>query len=294
MSKLAFVVALLALGVGGFAVYGQQGVRDDLAAVSEGQQTLDGRLLAIERALTELQRAPAAGELLVGTAPASAPVPAGPDAGPALSGAARPPARPVSVEQRLAQLESALAAAGQPGTKTSGAQTLEFGDDAAPMTFSFGGRGFLGSVDQASKTLSLDASQRAGLERTVEDVKRELAGLHERPNDEGVTMKQLQAGWKPEDSFGEDGMAGLHEHMAKVARFRASKVPGSSETYAQAERRIRKDGKGRARSYLNADQAKTWDKSHTDGLFGGGDHMGASVMVMDSAPVIEFAGPTVK
>ena len=37
--------------------------------------------------------------------------------------------------------------------------------------------------------------------------------------------------------------------------------PGTNETYGEAERRIRKEGKERARSLLDADQARVWDRS---------------------------------
>ena len=92
--------------------------------------------------------------------------------------------------------------------------------------------------------------------------------------------------------MGEDGMAKFHEHMAEMSRLRQSKVPGTNETYAQAERRLRKDGKARARSFLNPDQAKTWDKSHTDMLFGGGGGMaGASFLSIEAAPPLKVVSP---
>lgn len=286
MGKTALLVALVACGLAGWALYEQRGAREDLAAVTEGQQSLDGRLLAIERGLADLRQAPAPGETLSAPAPDSA-APADGAQGPALAGAPKPAPRALSLEQRLAKLEQDLA--GRAKGAAAGARIEVPGaDDDAPLTLSFGPRNWLGSLDQATKALNLDASQRSGLERVIEDVQREWAALREQPNEEGQTLKQLQESFNPTSSFGEEGMAGLHEHMAKVARFHASKVPGTNETYEQAARRIRKDGKARARSYLNADQAKTWDKSHTEALFGGGEAMHASVMVMDAAPVFEF------
>jgi hypothetical protein len=285
MSKTAFVLAFLALALAGWTSYQQCGAREELTAVLDGQQALDTRLAALERGLATLRDAPAPAEPL--TAPSPSPTP---DAeGPALAGTARPGPRPASVEQRLAKLEQESAARAKPAAASDGPQiAFEGAEGGAPVTFSFGPQNWIGNVNQATKKLGLDDSQTSGLERVVEDVKRELDALHQRPNEEGLTMKQLQDEFKPGDAFGEEAMAGLHEHMAKMAKFRASKVPGTNETYAQAERRIKKDGKARARSYLSADQAKTWDKSHTDGLFGGGgEHMAASVMVMDAPPVFD-------
>jgi hypothetical protein len=283
MSKTALALASAALALAGWTSLQQCGAREDLSAVLDGQQALDVRLGALERGLAGLRDAQPPAEVLTAPAPARA---ADAEA-PALAGTARPGPRPASVEQRLAQLERQLAAREKPAAAGGPQVAFEGGEGGAPVTFSFGPGNWIGNVNQATKALGLDDSQRAGLERVVEDVRREIQALHERPNEDGVTMKQIQEGFQPGDAFGEEAMAGLHEHMAKMAKFRASKVPGTDETYAQAERRIRKDGKARARSYLNADQAKTWDKSHTDGLFGGGESMAASVVVMDGAPVLE-------
>lgn len=290
MVKLSLVLAVLAASVAGWLAWERQAILDDLALLREEQQASGARLLSIERGVAALQARAPEGAMLTAVAPPAADSPggasvsaSGANTGPGLVGATRPP---VSVEQRVAELERQLATA-------RSAPAAAPAPVATPQIY-MSPRGWLGSLDQAEKELKLDASQKSNLERVIDDVERELDALSTRPNGDGKTLKQLQEEFKPEGFMGEEGMAKMHEHLAAVSRFRQSKVPGTNETYAEAERRVRKEGKARARSFLSPEQAKTWDKSHTDMLFGrGGGGMAGAFVSMDAAP-IEITLPAVR
>ena len=285
MAKLALVLAFLAAGAAGWLVAGRQCQEHDLAQLREAHEAADARLMTVERELARLQAARGPEESLSAppaTNRAGSPGESPPTGGPGL---VPTPRAPSTFEQRIEKLEQQLAAA----QAESRAPKAEAG--AARPPFVFNSRGFLGSIEQAEKELKLDASQKAGIERVIDDVERELEALSTRPNEEGKTLKELQESFHPELGMGEEGMAKLHEHMAALSRLRQNKVPGTNETYGEAERRVRKDGKARARSFLSQDQAKTWDKSHTDMLFGGGGMAGASFLSIESGPAMEVVLP---
>jgi hypothetical protein len=291
MSKVALVVALLAAGLAGWTAFERECLRGELARVDEAQQGVEARLAEAERALAQLRAGspPEVALLAAPGAPGGTPVDA---TTPGVAGAGGPSLAttqkaPATVEQRLAQLEKELAAA-----RTEKGASKDEG--AAPAPFVLSSPRFLGSLEQAEKQLKLDAAQKAGLERVIDEVERDLDALATRRNDEGKTLKELQEAFRPaagydEGGMGEEGMAKFHEHMAALARFRASKVPGTNETFAEAERRIRKEGKARARAYLSPEQAKTWDRSHVDPLFRGGSGGGDGFVVtsFEAGPAIQ-------
>jgi hypothetical protein len=276
MARIALVIAVLALGLGGWALLDRECLRCELARVDDAQQGLEARLVEAERALASLREgAPDANPLLEAPAVASGLEGAGGATGaPASQGPrlAAAPRAPAGVEERLAQLEKELAATREARAASKAAAT------GAGSAFVLSAPTFLGSLDQAEKQLKLDAAQKAGLERVIDEVERELDALSTRRNDEGKTLKELQDAFRPEAGIGEDGVARFHEQMAALARFRNSKVPGTNETYAEAERRIRQEGKSRARGYLSPEQAKTWDRSHVDPLFRGGSNANNAVV----------------
>jgi len=285
VAKLALVLAFLAAAAAGWLVAGRQCQETELAQLRAAHEAADARLMTVERALVRLQAARGPEESLSAPLTTSAPHTPGasvPTGGPGLVPSLH--AR-TAFEQRIEKLEQGLAAA----QAESPASKAEEGAARAP--FVFNSRGFLGSIEQAEKELKLDAAQKAGIERVIDDVERELEALASRPNEEGKTLKELQESFHPEVGMGEEGMAKFHEHMAARTRLRQSKVPGTNETYAEAERRLRKDGKARARSFLNQDQAKSWDRSHTDMLFGGGGMAGASFVSIESGPPMEVVLP---
>lgn len=263
MGKLALALSLLALGGAGFAVWSAErerpsGDRDVF------QTSVDARLAAIERGLAELAARPAPVPLLTAAPSAAGAVPefgaGAPTVGPLLQGS---PKAPLSVEQRIAELEKRLAA--RAGAESAGVP-LPAGEGAQFMSST----GFWPDAAAAAKALKLDSVQTSRLEGIVESTQRELDNLFAKPNEDGVLWKDVNAGLQIEGGDPGEFMGKIGEHMKKVSKFRSGKVPGTSETYKEAEQRIRKDGKDRARSLLDTDQAKVWDRSHPDSLFQGG------------------------
>lgn len=290
MSKLALVVALVGAGASGWLVSERCALQGQVEGLEQAQQAAEARLLAAERTLAALGSAQAQPVLLAAAAPASeAPAgapgaaPAAAPSGPGLSAAPRTAAPAPALEERLARLEQDLA-------KERAARTTP----PLPPTWQ-ATNSWLGNVEQAEKALKLDSTQKAGLERAIEDTTRELTNLASLRGEGGKTLKELQDAMRAplqQGVSGEEAQARFHENMAALQRFRQGKVPGTSETFAQAERRIRQEGRTRARSYLNADQAKQWDSSVTDPLFRGpgGVEAGTSV-VFASGSVGGEGGP---
>ena len=275
MGKLALVLSVLALGGAGWVVWSScDRVRPSEDA--QGMQAVDTRLAAIERTLAELAARPAPAPLLSGTATASPGLTTGggtPTVGPRLEGSPKPAP---TVEERIAELEKRLAAG---DGKAEAPNPL--GPDAGQA---FAPQGFWQDAAAAAKALKLDSVQTSRLEKIVEDTERELDTLYAKPNEEGVLWKDVNQGLTLEVGEPGDLMGKIGEHMKKTSKFRNGKVPGTNETYAEAERRIRKDGKDRARSLLDADQARVWDRSHPDALFhggGGSDGFGITTFVND-------------
>ena len=64
----------------------------------------------------------------------------------------------------------------------------------------------------------------------------------------------------------------------EINKFKKSRIPGSSETFGEAEKRIKDDAFHEMRRFLKPEQAKKWDKAHKDHLLGPGG--GASFVSM--------------
>ncbi|MFM8979384.1 MAG: hypothetical protein ACKOSS_02825 [Planctomycetia bacterium] len=288
MARLALLVALVGAGVCGWLVGERSALQGQVASLEQAQQAAEARLLQAERALAALGSAPAEPALLAAApapeapaaAPGSAPATA---ARPGLTAAPRTAAPAPALEERLARLEQDLA-------KERAARAAP---PAAPAWRP--DNRFLTSVEQAEKALNLDGAQKAGLERAIEDTTRELTNLASLRGEDGKTLKELQEAMRAplqQGMAGEEAQARFHENMAALSRFRQGKVPGTSETFAEAERRIRREGRNRARSYLNPEQAKQWDNSMTDPLFRGPGGMEAGTSVVFAAsPLGGDSGP---
>lgn len=276
MGKLALVLASLALAGAAWAVCSVERARpsEDSGATA----AIDARLATIERTLADLASRPAPAPLLAAP-PASGGLVTGggsPTLGPLLQGV--PKAAP-TLDQRVAELEKQVARAKEEaGRAAEGFQVAGAGAQV------FSPPGFWGTPEAAAKALKLDSVQASRLEGIVESTQRELDALFAKPNEEGVLWKDVNQGLTLEGGEPGDLMGKIGEHMKKVAKFKGGKVPGTNETYAEAERRIRKDGKDRARSLLDADQAKVWDRSHPDALFHGGssDSFGVITTMTDA------------
>lgn len=291
MSNAALPVALLALAAAGYALY-QEHEREDAACAARTQAAdTAARLDALERELGALRRvAPEPSSLSASPAPeepaagaASAPA----STGPGLAGSPRTArTAPPSPEGRVAALEQEVA-------RLKEAESERTKNGRGPTFFTSGPA--FHDVESAARALNLDPGQKSDLERIVEEAKRRLEDLSGVPNDEGVTGRSLADALRRPLEEGQDLSVVMTENMAKNARWRASKVPGTNETYGQAEQRIRKESKDRARRLLSAEQAKTWDRSPSDLLFaqgGTGMGLGATVMVVGDAAAVEVRADT--
>lgn len=283
MSKLALLLALLASAAAGWLLSERSALQEQVTSLEQSQQATEARLLQAERALGALGTVTAQPSLEAAAPVADAA--GGGEAGtgtgsagrPGLSAAPRAAASAPALEERLARLEQDLAK-----ERASRAAV------PTPPTWQASPR-FLASVEQAEKALNLDSAQKAGLERAIEDTTRELTQLASLRGEDGKTLKDLQEALRApmQQGAGEEGMARFHENMAALQRFRQGKVPGTAESFAQAERRIRQEGRNRARSYLNPEQAKQWDGSITDPLFRGPGEAGGTAFVLTSGTVGE-------
>jgi hypothetical protein len=284
MGKLALLLSVLALGGAGWAVYALESRPH--AECGDGRDAVVARLAAIERSLAELKARPAPAVPL--EAPATPSVATGggtPTLGPLLT---PPQRRAATVEERLAAIEKGLAESREAGTRA----TLADGEEAQLHPVGQAMPGFWTDVESAAKAMKLESVQASRLEGIVESTRRELDALYDRPNEEGLKWKDVNEELKLDATEPGELMSKIGEHMKKVSKFRNGKIPGSNETYGEAERRIRKEGKDRGRSLLDADQAKVWDRSHPDALFGGqlgGDSLGA--VTFFSSPTFETVLP---
>lgn len=261
MDKLAVVLALAALGVGVFAAFGQERQATTVTAGANDtaiHERLDTLTAAIEELRHQVGTPP-----LAGTAEATASgTPSLQGSGtavaegdtPAATGASRIEAMAAELEATKARLDEVEKAADRP---FSGAT---FGPPS----------NFYMSADQAAKALKLDDRQTQDLEDIVASTQDQLEALMNTPNEDGELLNDiapiafdLEEGEAPNIDVGK-----IMETMGKRAKFMRGKVPGTDETYREAAARIRKDGKSRARDILSPEQAKTWDKAHTDPMFG--------------------------
>ncbi len=275
MDKLAVILAVIAVGLGGYATFGK--TEGSGASYDTSVSDLAERIATLE-AQNESYRE------MLGVEGAMAADGPSPESGTATAGALKGRA-PVGMPKRVAELEAKFDSydkrfADMEAKAASAPKRRSF--DHAPA---FMGKKFLANLDQAEKALSLDANQRAQMDRIIDSTKTELDRLYEIPNDDGKTLKELMKPTKINlGGDAESTVVSLMGNFGKIRKFKKSKVPGSNETYAEAEKRIRDAGKRDARGLLNQDQQKTWDGSHTDPLFGRGATAGAMI-AFDSAVV---------
>jgi hypothetical protein len=144
---------------------------------------------------------------------------------------------------------------------------------------------FIGSVEDAARELKLDDRQRAEVERAVADVRADIERLRAIPNDDGKTWADVSS-QQVSLGDGDHGFALMLPNMTERKRFLDSRVPGRSETYGQAEERIRGEGRRRVEDVLTPEQRETWDDAHTAPLFGGsgGDFFISAVSVETPTP----------
>lgn len=273
MDKLALILAVVGIGLGAYAAFGQSdstGTTYD-SSVSD----LESRLATLEAENAEYRK------LLGVGAPMSAEgAPAGKLEGRSHLGV---PGRVAELEAKLATYDKRFesmeaSAAKQPSSSGRWSNNMP----------AFTSKGFLASAAQAEKRLGLDSGQRAQLDRVIESTQRDLEDLYATPNDDGETLKALMQPPELKADDIENGAIRILGNFGKIRKFKQGKVPGSNETYAEAEKRIINSGKRDARGLLSEDQAKKWDNSHSDHLFRPKGAMGSGAVVsMGFETVIE-------
>lgn len=279
MDKLAVVLAAVAVGLGGYAAFGPSSAAPG-TPYDTSVSDLAERVAALEAENAEYRK-------LLGVDGSMA-VDAPEDGAPAESASGTLKGRShLAVPKRVADLEARVADYEKRFAEME-AKSADAANNAPwERARAFGGKSrYLANLDQAAKALELDANQRAQLDRIIDTTKGDLERLYETPNDDGKTLKDLM---KPTtiDLGGdaEKSVVSLMGNFGKIRQFKQAKVPGSNETYAEAEKRIREAGKRDARGLLNEDQQKTWDDSHTDPLFSPPGAMTGSVVAFSSVTV---------
>jgi len=258
MDKLGLLLALGALGLAGWIAYGQ-GERDaQIRTLSEDTRDLQDTLSDLRAQLDAAKRGGRGTPSLLseeGGAQTGAPrSPQG--AGLAVREASSAPA--ASTDERIATLEKTIA------RLESEAKTSSHGTPG--RLFSRDGMYF--NLDSAARSMGLDERQKSDLQEALDRGRSELEDLYKIENDDGVTWKQVR---KPKMAQlgGETGFSIGLPNFAKIAAFKKSRIPGSSETFGEAEQRIKEGAFANARRTLTPKQAKKWDAAHKDALLGG-------------------------
>ncbi len=174
---------------------------------------------------------------------------------------ARPRADPVSrelgLESRVAALESRVA------DLADVLQTVV--DGVANRGLLLPGSLILRDVQATANVLGLDETQRAQLERALQDATSQLEDLYGTSNGEGLTWNGVanRRVLVPSDGDAPAVMAG---DAAGLRRFSESRVPGTQETFAQARRRLTHAWLMEFREVLRPGQQRLWDSVRADAL----------------------------
>lgn len=273
MDKLGIIVGLVALAVAGLA-YAQVGEKDDrIVELTQGNSDLKDQLTTLEVKLD------AALGLEDPATPMSASAASNEEAESGVGLATRAPTSPLA---RLAELEKTVKRQNELLAKMDAED--KSADDAAGMVRSFMPKNFFHNTDAAAKALALDERQKADMEDILERAKGELKDLYAIENDEGVTWAEVR---KPKmANLGGDGgsISIAMPDFGKIQKFKKGRIPGSSETFGEAEKRIRERAFSDVRRNLPADKAKTWDKAHKEPLLrGSGGGFSVSSVVLETS-----------
>lgn len=259
MSKLVIWVAVVALGVAGWTAYESYDRAARLESLERGveevQGSLDGIVARLETLTVSGRPRPAPLTAEGGLVPLD-----DEEAGAEL--ATRAPATP---DERLARLEKTVA--DQRETIAKLEEENRATDKAADAVRRFMPTSFYRNLDDAAKQMELSERQQADMQDAIDIAKRELDDLYAIENDDGVTWKEVR---KPKmtNLGGEAGISIAMPDFGKIQRFKKMRIPGSSETFGEAEKRIKDDAFHEMRNFLNPKQTKKWDKAHKDNLLG--------------------------
>jgi hypothetical protein len=264
MAKAALLAAVLALGLAGWTTWKTSCPTCGPTCAPEPAPAGAGdvaRLEAIERRLAVIEDAPRPAAPLgptLGTAAG-----AGTSSPAAASADAAATARLDDLEKRLASVEESRKKDAESAT---GALTA-LGSRAT--RFAPKGMGWLATTEDAQKEFELTDGQKAEWDRIVADARRETEALRKIPDDEGKTWDQVQREMVA-DLMGSSSSGGATKFdFTKVMAFRNKTVPGRSETYGQADQRIKDEAKRKMRDTLSTAQAEKFDKAFVDPMLGG-------------------------
>jgi hypothetical protein len=277
---LSIALSAVALGLGGYATWSASRASGDgekierLEAQIDELRVLGTRIENLESRVGTGMAPPRPLEpvpLAAAPRPAGvAPVPGTTDAKPLDPKTATEMA--AAFGKRIEELEEKMKA------QESSGRVMRMGAGGGPGGAFFGTKRFYGSMDDAQTDLDLSASQRAGFDRIVADAKRDLEDLRRIPDNEGKTWEQSN----------QELMKGLTDgsgkfDLSKVMAFRGKTIPGRTETYGQAEARIKTDAKRRLHDELTPDQQTKFDQASVDPLLGGGMGQTMAVSVFSTA-----------
>ena len=263
MSKVAVVLSVLALGGSGYTAW-KTGVFSCASGTCDRAEpdevaTLTARVRALEDQLAATVHAPQ---------PLSAPRAASADASGLASAPkplAVPPAAtgPTSTADVIAALEKRLATLEE--TEQNRPKMAEFtaGDGGPGPQIAFTSPKMYGSVADAVKDLDLSPRQKDDFDRAVADARRDMDELKKIPDSDGKTWEDIEKGAMPKAG---DGFGSLD--LGALIGFPSRKIPGRTETFGQAQKRIQDGAKTRMRDTLTPDQQKKFAKAHVDPLLG--------------------------
>ena len=269
MSKLVPVLLVVLIAGVGWQVLETARLGDDVRRLDEDAAILQAAVSGLERRLWEKGGEAPAPALRSETAPH--PLRGARDEGGGDEGARLLPrgADPAVIAQAVRELQARVA---EQESRVQGVEArVEAGGDAVrELRFVPPIR----TVDEAATRLDLSAAQRADVERIVDYAQRDLEDLRNLPNAEGKTWKDVEA---MKTTTSEGGLTMVMTNLAEVMKYRDSRIPGSSETYGEAEQRIRRRASTDIREILTPEQQKTWDDTPTDPLFGNSSGAGAMI-----------------
>ncbi len=257
MDKITLIAALAALAVGAFSISQKDGGEAKIADLTEANSDLKDHVTALEVKIDKLLSMDGTPSTLSADAPASGGE--GSDAG-SVGLATRKPTTPL---ERLAELERTVKRQNEMLAKMD-AEEKATGDAASSIRRFMPGN-FYFNADAAARDLELSERQKTDMEDTLDRAKRELKDLYATENDDGETWAEVG---KPKmTKMGNDsGISFAMPNFQKINKFKQSRIPGSSETFGQAEKRIKDNAYANVRRTLPADKAKKWDKANKDAL----------------------------
>jgi hypothetical protein len=121
-------------------------------------------------------------------------------------------------------------------------------------------------AEKAAQLLDLDAGQLSALDRIVAESAAELRRLYETANADGWTWNAVADRRVAVSTGGDDHAPTTESDVAALRRFEETTVPGSTETYAEARRRLVRDGLERVGSILRPGQREILERARAQGL----------------------------